>query len=310
MRIVALAGGIGGARFLRGLQHTAPQADITVIGNTGDDISLFGLRICPDLDTVMYTLAELAGPHGWGIDGDTFAALEMLGRYGEDIWFQIGDRDLATHLTRTAALRRGERLTDITARLATQLGIHARILPSTDDTLSTRLLVAGAWVDFQDYFVRRRHGDPVDAVRYDGISAARLSPEAEMALSEADAIILVNSNPVLSILPILGIGPVNDLVAGSAAPRVAVSPIVGSSAVTGPAGDLMSVIGYPSTATGVAQAYLGAIDGIVIDRADADQQDAVEALGPRVLVTNTIMQTVDDRERLAVETVEFARSLR
>jgi LPPG:FO 2-phospho-L-lactate transferase len=308
--ICALCGGVGGSKLALGLYRTLPPDELSLVVNVADDQEFFGLHVSPDLDTVMYTLAELAGPHGWGIDGDTFAALEMLGRYGEDIWFQIGDRDLATHLTRTAALRRGERLTDITARLATQLGIHARILPSTDDTISTRLLVSGAWVEFQDYFVRRRHGDAVDAVRYDGIDAARLSPEAEMALSEADAIILVNSNPVLSILPILGIGPVNDLVAGSAAPRVAVSPIVGTSAVTGPAGDLMSVIGYPSTATGVAQAYLGAIDGIVIDRADADQQDAVEALGPRVLVTNTIMQTIDDRERLAVETVEFARSLR
>jgi LPPG:FO 2-phospho-L-lactate transferase len=308
--ICALCGGVGGSKLALGLYRTLPPDELSLVVNVADDQEFFGLHVSPDLDTVMYTLAELAGPHGWGIDGDTFAALEMLGRYGEDIWFQIGDRDLATHLTRTAALRRGERLTDITARLATQLGIHARILPSTDDTISTRLLVSGAWVEFQDYFVRRRHGDAVDAVRYDGIDAARLSPEAEMALSEADAIILVNSNPVLSILPILGIGPVNDLVAGSAAPRVAVIPIVGTSAVTGPAGDLMSVIGYPSTATGVAQAYLGAIDGIVIDRADADQQDAVEALGPRVLVTNTIMQTIDDRERLAVETVEFARSLR
>jgi LPPG:FO 2-phospho-L-lactate transferase len=308
--ICGLCGGVGGSKLALGLYRTLPPDELSLVVNVADDQEFFGLHVSPDLDTVMYTLADLAGPYGWGIGGDTFAALEMLGRYGEDTWFQIGDRDFATHLTRSAALRRGERLTDITARLVTQLGIRARILPSTDDALSTRLLVAGAWVEFQDYFVRRRHSDAVDEVRYDGIDSAQLSSEVETALSEADVIILVNSNPVLSILPILGIGPLNDLVAGSAAPRVAVSPIVGISAVTGPAGDLMSVIGYPSTSTGVAQAYLGAIDGIVIDRADEDQTDAIEALGPRVLVTNTIMQTVADRERLAVETVDFARSLR
>jgi LPPG:FO 2-phospho-L-lactate transferase len=308
--ICALCGGVGGSKLALGLYNTLPPDELAIVVNVADDQEFFGLHVSPDLDTVMYTLAGLAGPHGWGIGGDTFAALQMLEQYGEDTWFQLGDRDLATNVLRTTALRASARLTDVTRRMAASLGIHAQILPSTDDRLSTRLRVGDDWVEFQEYFVRRRHSDPVNAVQYQGIEAAATSPEVEAAIAGADVIVMVNSNPVLSILPIIGIGPINDLVAGSVAPRVAVSPIIGDAAVTGPAGDLMSVIGYPSTATGVAQAYLGAIDGIVIDESDAAQRDAIEAMGPRVLVTQTIMRTLEDRERLAVETIEFARSLR
>jgi LPPG:FO 2-phospho-L-lactate transferase len=176
--------------------------------------------------------------------------------------------------------------------------------------MATQLRVDGDWIDFQDYFVRRRHSAPVEALRYQGAEDTAMTPEVERSLAEAEAIVLVNSNPALSILPILAVPGINDLVAGSGAPRVAVSPIVGTAAVTGPAGDLMTVLGYPASARGVAQVYLGLIDGIVIDRQDENQSDAIEALGPKVLVTETVMKTLEDRERLAVQTLEFARGLR
>lgn len=309
--ITALCGGVGGSKLALGLYRTLPPDELALVVNTADDGEFFGLHVSPDLDTVMYTLAGLARQDvGWGIEGDTFSALQMFGRYGEDTWFQIGDRDLATDVVRSQALRSGQRLTDITARLASRLGIRTRIYPATDARVATRMLVDGEWVEFQDYFVRRRHSEPVQALRYEGIEAAAVSEEVADALSGADAIVLVNSNPALSILPILAIPGMNDLVAGSGVPRVAVSPIVGVSAVTGPAGDLMEVLGYPSSALGVAQTYLGLIDGIVIDAQDAEQTQEIEALGVRVLATNTIMQTLEDRDRLAVETIDFASSLR
>lgn len=308
--IVALCGGVGGSKLALGLYRTLAPDELAVVVNTADDSEFHGLHVSPDLDTVMYTLAGLArGETGWGIEGDTFAALDMLGRYGADTWFQLGDRDLATNLIRTEALHGGKRLTEIVAGMTARLGVTASIHPMTDARVSTRLRVDGKWVEFQEYFVRRRHADTVEAVRYQG--AAEASPPAEVAdaLSSAEAIILVNSNPVLSILPILSIPGINDLVAGSGSPRVAVSPFVGDDSVTGPAGDLMRITGYPATATGLAQCYLGSIDGIVIDRRDEGQCDAIETLGVRVLVTDTVMRTLEDRDRLAVETVTFARTL-
>jgi LPPG:FO 2-phospho-L-lactate transferase len=309
--ITALCGGVGGSKLALGLYRTLPPDELALVVNTADDGEFFGLHVSPDLDTAMYTLAGLSRQDvGWGIEGDTFAALDMLRRYDADTWFQIGDRDLATDLLRTEGLRAGRRLTEIMSQLAACLGIRARILPATDARVATRLRVGGEWVEFQDYFVRRRHSEPVEALRYEGIEAASATLEVVDALSSADIIVIVNSNPALSILPILAVPGINDLVAGSGVPRVAVSPIVGTVAVTGPAGDLMSVLGYPSTPLGVAQTYLGVIDGIVIDTQDEDRVGAIEELGVRVLVTNTIMRSLEDRERLAVETIEFARSLR
>lgn len=309
--ITALCGGVGGSKLALGLYRTLPPDELALVVNTADDGEFFGLHVSPDLDTAMYTLAGLSRQDvGWGIEGDTFAALDMLRRYGADTWFQIGDRDLATDLLRTAGLRAGRRLTEITSQLAACLDIRARILPATDARIATRLQVGGEWVEFQDYFVRRRHSEPVETLRYEGIESASATPEVVDALSGADIIVIVNSNPALSILPILAVPGINDLVAGSGVPRVAVSPIVGTAAVTGPAGDLMSVFGYPSTPLGVAQTYLGVIDGIVIDTQDEDRAGVIEELGVRVLVTNTIMRSLEDRERLALETIEFARSLR
>jgi LPPG:FO 2-phospho-L-lactate transferase len=309
--ITALCGGVGGSKLALGLYLTVPGDELAVVVNTADDLDFCGLHVSPDLDTVTYTLAGISRADvGWGIEGDTFQALQMLARYGAPTWFQVGDRDLATHVIRTERLQRGHLLTDVTLHIARGLGVRAAVLPMTDEKVATRLQVGDEWIDFQDYFVLRHHADPVEAVRYDGIDEAPATERVQEVIESADVVVLVNSNPVLSILPILETPGINDLIASSAAPRVAVSPIVGSNAVSGPAGDLMRLIGQPASATGVANAYLGLIDGVVIDRQDQDQAAGIEALGLRVLCTDTIMRDTADRERLAREVLAFARTLR
>jgi LPPG:FO 2-phospho-L-lactate transferase len=308
--IAALCGGVGGAKLALGLYRLLPPGELSVIVNTADDLDLWGLHISPDLDTVTYTLAGMARRDvGWGVEEDTFAALDMLRRYGVETWFQVGDRDLATDIVRTDALRRGERLTDITARIAAALDVTAGVLPMTDDPVATRLLVDGEWIHFQGYFVRRRHADPVEAVRYEGIEGARATDEVLDALEQAEVIVLVNSNPVLSILPILAVPGINDVLVTASAPKVAVSPIVGGDAVSGPAGDLMRLLEQPATAVGVARTYLGVVDGIVIDRQDEALAGAIRELGLGVLCTDIIMRGEEDRVRLAGEVLDFARTL-
>ncbi len=204
MNVVALAGGVGGAKLADGLYRVLPPDTLTVIGNTADDLDLFGVHISPDLDTVMYTLAGLANPAtGWGVAGDTFATLAMLERYGEEAWFRLGDADFATHLKRTAALRAGRRLTEATAELTRPLGIRARLLPMCDETVATEVETPDGWRDFQDYFVRRRHEERVTAVRFAGIARARVTAEVSAALAGAGAIVFCPSNPLVSIGPIL-----------------------------------------------------------------------------------------------------------
>lgn len=309
--ITALCGGVGGSKLALGLYLTLPPDGLAVVANTADDLDFCGLHVSPDLDTIVYTLAGIARRDvGWGIQDDSLQALSMLSRYGVPDWFQVGDRDLATSVFRTSLLRQGMSLTSITERIARSLGVNARVLPMTDATVRTRVLVGNEWFDFQDYFVRRRHRDSVDAVRYDGVEASAATQEVLEAIGTAEAIVLVNSNPVLSILPILAVPGINDLVATTGIPRVAVSPIVGRDAVSGPAGELMRLIGQPSSAIGVAQAYLGVIDGIVIDEDDAERGLAIESLGLEVLCTNTLMRDRADSVRLAAETIEFARGLR
>jgi LPPG:FO 2-phospho-L-lactate transferase len=309
--IVALCGGVGGAKLVDGLFRNLPAQDLTVIVNTADDLEFCGLRVSPDLDTVTYTLAGIARKDvGWGIEGDTHNALTMLRDYGVPDWFQVGDRDLATDVLRTSLLRQGRRLSDVTALLTDRLGIAVRILPVSDDDVTTRLLVDGDWVHFQEYFVHRRHAVPVEGVRYEGAEEARPAPGVIDALRDADLIVVVNSNPVLSILPMLAVTGVREALHGARAPRVAVSPIVGSDAVTGPAGDLMRLVGCPASATGVACAFEGMVDGLVIDRRDGQQESAIRGLGPKVFCTDIVMRDVADRARLASEVLSFARSLR
>ena len=306
MKVVALAGGVGGAKLAAGLQDVLPAGDLTVVVNTADDFDLWGLHICPDLDTVMYTLAGIANPEtGWGISGESFESLNMLGRYGEDIWFKLGDRDLATHTLRTHRLRSGETLTEITDRLSGALDLASAVLPMTDDPVSTMLDTPEGRLEFQEYFVRRGQKDEVLGVELRGIEDAGPTEAVLAAISGADAIIFCPSNPVVSIGPILALPGMRKALALSRAPKVAVSPIVGGRALKGPADKMLLSLGHEVSSAGVAAIYTGLVDGMVVDTVDDDDRAGIEAIGMRVLVTDSVMREAGDRARLASETLEF-----
>lgn len=300
--VVALAGGVGGAKFLQGLAGTVPNDRLTAIVNTADDFELYGLHISPDVDTVMYTLAGIANPAtGWGIAGDTRATLDGIARYGEDPWFLVGDQDFSTHILRTDRMRRGIPLSEVTAQLATALGVRLRLLPMSDDAVRTHVLTDDGWLGFQDYFVGRRHEDVVRDVMFAGIEAASASPGLLDAVIGADLIMFCPSNPVVSIGPILGVPVVREAVIESQAPVVCISPIVGGKALKGPAAGMMEQRGFDVSALGVAEYYGDLVDVMVIDEVDKDLSPAIEALGKRVIVLQTIMGDRDDRVRLATE---------
>ena len=306
--IVALAGGVGGAKLAEGLYAELPPDALAVVVNTGDDFDQFGLRIAPDADTVLYTLAGLANREtGWGVAGDTFAALEMLRRYGEDAWFLLGDRDFATHMLRTARLRAGATPTAVLGELARRLGVRALLLPMCDEPVATRVRTPAGELAFQEYLVHRRHADLVSGVRFDGVDTARVSPAIAAAIHEAEVIILCPSNPIVSIGPILAVPGMRDLLREARAPLVAVSPIVGGRALRGPADRMLRDLGHEVSSHGVALLYRDLLRGIVIDAADAADAERIAALGLGVLVTRTVMEDVDDRRRLAAEVLRFAR---
>lgn len=305
--IVALAGGVGGAKLAHGLALTGLGARLSVVVNTGDDMELFGLHISPDLDTVMYTLAGLANPaQGWGIVDESFATLEMIKRYNRDAWFLLGDKDFATHILRTERLRAGVALTEVTTELAGALGIEAAILPMCDEPVATRIETPDGVLEFQEYFVRRRHADDVSGVRFQGIEAARVTAQVSAVLAQARVIILCPSNPFVSIDPILAVGDMRARLGASGAPVVAVSPIVGGEAIKGPAAHMLATLGHSVSAAGVAALYRDFLDGIVIDTVDAALAPEIEALGLVVHVTNSIMRDDADRRTLASETLDFA----
>jgi LPPG:FO 2-phospho-L-lactate transferase len=309
--IAALAGGVGGARFVDGLVQAAGAENVTAIVNTADDFVLYGLRICPDIDTVLYTLAGLADPvQGWGIAGDTRATLDGLAAYGEEPWFLLGDRDFATHILRTAWLRDGKTLSETTTEFQRRLGVRTAILPMTDNPVATVIETPGGWLTFQDYFVRRRQHDDVIGVDFAGIDSAHALPRAVEALQTADLVTFAPSNPIVSIGPILNIDGYHTALRERRAPVVAVSPLIGGRALKGPADRMMSTLGHEPTATGVARIYAGLVDGFVIDRQDEAERAEIEALGMAVLVTDAIMHDGPDRGRFAREVVEFGRSLR
>ena len=310
MKTLALAGGVGGAKLAAGLQEILPPGDLTVVVNTADDFDLWGLHISPDLDTVMYTLAGVANPQaGWGLRNETFDALEMLDRYGEDTWFKLGDRDLATHVLRTARLNRGESLTEITGSLSAALGVRASVLPMCDEPVATLVHTPDGPLEFQDYFVRRRQRDEVLGIDLRGIKETRIPSAASGALAEAEAVVFCPSNPIVSIGPILAVPGMTESLSASSAPKVAVSPIVGGRALKGPADRMMDSLGHEVSATGVARMYEGLVDGMVVDRADAAEEDEIEALGIEALVTDSVMRDEEDRGRLAREVLEFAAAL-
>jgi LPPG:FO 2-phospho-L-lactate transferase len=307
--IVLLAGGVGGAKLADGLQaHLGSR--VVVIVNTADDVERHGLLVSPDHDTVLYTLAGIANREwGWGIEGETFAAAGMLERYGEETWFRLGDRDLATHVVRTARLRRGDRPTDISRDLQRSLGVEAVILPMTDASVRTEVLTDDGWLGFQDYFVRLHQEPAVLDLRFAGIEDAIATPEVVAALEVADAVLIAPSNPFVSVRPILA---VEGIEAGLQTARsrgarvVAVSGIVGGKALKGPADRMLVSLGQEASALGVARQYTGIADVFVIDSLDAGQAGAIEALGMRVVVTDTVMTDAAGRARLAGEMLDAA----
>ncbi|MCS7251481.1 MAG: 2-phospho-L-lactate transferase [Thermoflexus sp.] len=307
VQVVVLAGGVGGARMADGFAQVLPPEDLTVVVNTGDDFEWHGLLVCPDLDTVMYTLAGIANPEtGWGIAGDTWAALEMLARYGGETWFRIGDRDLATHMFRTFLWRQGVRLSEITDRLRRALGVRVAIWPMSDDPVRTIVKTEEGPLPFQEYFVQRGCTPPVRGLIWEGLERARLSPEARAALEAADLVVIAPSNPYVSIGPILALPGALRLMEQRRV--IAVSPILGGQALKGPAAKMMVELGETPSALTVARRYQAFLDGFVLDRVDAALASGVEALGIRPLVTDTVILDRRARARLAEEILEWVAS--
>jgi LPPG:FO 2-phospho-L-lactate transferase len=306
---VLLAGGVGGAKLAHGLQAHKGR-ELTVVVNTGDDLERHGLAIWPDHDTVMYTLAGLDDrQRGWGLRDETSAVSEQLGRLGEDTWFWLGDRDIATHLVRSDRLRRGARPTDVALHLQRALDVRARILPMTDEPVRTEVRTDDGWLEFQEYFVHRGQQPTVHEVRYGGIENSRPTTEVADALSQASAIVIAPSNPIVSIGPVLAVPGLRELIA--AARRrgvhvVAVSGIVGGKALKGPADRMLVSLGREATALGVARLYADLADRFVLDKVDADQEPAIRDLGFEALVTDTIMSDDAARAHLAAAVLEFA----
>ena len=307
--VVALCGGIGGAKLALGLSRVVAGADLVVVANTGDDFEHLGLAISPDLDTIMYTLAGLDDPQrGWGRRNETWTFMAALEALGGERWFALGDGDLATHVERTRRLRAGEALSAITADFCRRLGIAARVVPMTDDVVRTRLRTKEGRLDFQDYFVRRRCAPRVLEVIYDGAAAARAHADVLAALGDPRlrAVVICPSNPFLSIEPILAVPDLREAIARAAAPVVAVSPIVGGRAVKGPTAKMMSELGLEVSAAAVARHYRDLLDAYVLDGTDAD---AAGKLGIPVTVTHTLMTTLADRENLARDVLASADAL-
>lgn len=305
MNIVALAGGVGGAKLADGLNRAA-AGSLTVIVNTGDDFEWHGLYVAPDLDTVMYTLAGIANADtGWGILGDTFNSLEMLGAYDVERWFRVGDRDLATHVLRSEMLSEGKTLSEVTAFFARKLGIRAVLLPMTNERVATIVDTDEGELPFQDYFVRRRCEPHVLSYRFAGIQSARPIDGTLDAMERADAIIICPSNPFVSIEPILSVRGMREGLKRTSARRVAVSPIVAGNAIKGPAAKMFRELGTLPSARAVAEKYRGLVDTFVIDKADQEQEPAIQGLGMQVHVTDTIMRTLSDRERVAREILNW-----
>lgn len=309
--IVALAGGVGGAKLAQGLALAAPPRELAVVVNTADDFDLYGLRICPDLDTVLYTLAGLANPEtGWGIRGDTRHTLDAIARLGDAPWFQLGDQDFATHILRTERLRAGATLSTVTADFARALCVAVRLLPMTDDRVATLVETPHGQLAFQEYFVARRQQDDVIGVSFAGATAARLPEPVAATIAAAEVVVVCPSNPIVSVGPILAVPGLQAALEAANAPIVAVSPIVGGKALKGPADRMLAGLGHEVSAAGVAALYRGLIGGMVIDERDRALAPRIDAMGIPVLATQTVMGGAEDRRRLATEVLAFARSLR
>ena len=316
-KVLALSGGVGGAKLALGLAQVVPADALTVVVNTGDDFEHLGLRVCPDLDTLMYTLSGLANQSlGWGQEDETWQFLDALKRLGGDTWFGLGDRDLATHVHRTALLAQGDSLSRVTAGLMRALGVTTQVVPMTDDPVSTLIHCQnGETLSFQHYFVRDRCEPLIKGVSFQGIESAQRAPEFErvIAFDELSQIIICPSNPFVSVAPILDLAETWKALRAADCPVVLVSPIVAEMALKGPAAKMMLELKMPSTALAVAQYYAetypGLVDGFVLDNADALSAEAVRALGLMPMVTQTVMKNLDDKQALAEAVLRFSNEL-
>lgn len=295
-----LSGGVGGAKLARGFAKALPEMRINIISNTADDTEFYGLHISPDLDTMMYTLAGISSvKRGWGIEGDTFHSLPQLAKYGEAVWFKLGDRDLATHILRTKMLRNGKTLTQVTSHLSRKLGLKARILPMTNERVETFIRTENRTIPFQEYFVRYRNKVHVKRVTFRGIRKARPTREVDEALNNADLIVFAPSNPIVSILPILSLPGMRQSIMTSPALKIAVSPFIGKEAISGPAKELIESKRFEGCSYGLAQFYARIIDILVIHFSDEKDRERIEQTGITVVTAQTLMKDVSDSVSLA-----------
>jgi LPPG:FO 2-phospho-L-lactate transferase len=298
VKIVVLSGGVGGGRFVRGVADAVDPAELTVVGNVGDDVEVLGMHVSPDLDSNLYALADLNDEErGWGRSGETWQALETVATLGGEAWFRLGDRDLGLHLVRTQALRAGEPLSAVTARIAAGFGVETRLLPATDDRLRTWIATPAGEFPFQEWFVARGHRDEAVGVRFEGAEVAEPAPGVLDAIDAADLLLIAPSNPYVSIAPILAVAAIRAAVERRRVPCVAVSPLIGGRAVKGPADRMLARIAGGTSPRHVAGCYAGLIDAIVLDVADADDLDGLDAVRP--IVSRTLMHDADARRRLA-----------
>jgi LPPG:FO 2-phospho-L-lactate transferase len=298
VNVVVLSGGVGGARFVRGVVDVADPATVTVIGNVGDDLEVLGMDVSPDLDSIVYALAGLNDEQrGWGRAGETWNALATVAELGGEAWFQLGDRDLGLHLVRTQARRAGIPLSTVTARITSALGVATRLLPATDDRLRTWIATDAGEFTFQEWFVARGHLDEVDGVRFDGAAAATPAPGVVEAIAAADLLVIAPSNPYVSIAPILAVAAIRSALEARRVPCVAVSPLIGGRAVKGPADRMLARLAGGTSPRHVAGCYAGLVDTLVVDEADADDLDGLGDV--RAVVTRTLMSGPAARRRLA-----------
>jgi len=309
--ICVLSGGTGGAKFVDGLRLVMPADELTIIVNTGDDLMWWGLYVSPDIDSITYVLSGmLSRERGWGVKGDTFLCLQAMGQLGEPTWFHAGDRDLAVHLLRSRLMAEGKTLSEATATICQKLSVKARILPMTNSRVETRVDTPAGELSFEEYFVQRWYQDPVKSVRFTGASDAEAAPGVIDAITSADAVLIAPSNPVTSIGPILAVPGIRDALLRARGKIAAVSPIVGRTAVAGPAGILMTAQGLPCSIAGVAQAYEDFLDVLISDSRDARAADDLRQKGLRVECTQTIMRSPEDKASLAREVLASVSGLR
>jgi LPPG:FO 2-phospho-L-lactate transferase len=300
MKVTVLAGGVGAARFLEGLIQVLPQEDVTVISNTGDDEDFFGLRVSPDIDIVIYTLAGAVDESkGWGLCDESFEALGALARFGYETWFGLGDRDLATHVLRTQMLKEGATLSEATRAVAAAYGLRLTLLPVSDDRIRTVVETDAGSLAFQEYFVKRRTQDEVRAIRFEGAALATPAPGVRDAILSASVVIIAPSNPIVSLGPLLAVPAVRDVLRETRAKVAGVSPIVAGKTIKGPADRMMASLGMTPSAVGVAEAYSDFLDVLVIDEQDAHLESAVEATGVRAVIAQTIMRGPAEKRALA-----------